>query len=85
MTAAPTIIEYQLSANHVAIIYTLHRKGGVKMADLAREVGVTEAGLTGLVDALEKRGIVERKLSDFDRRVKAIQLTAKGNDVAAKL
>lgn len=42
---------------------------GLAMKDLAQEVGVSPAVLTGLVDRLEEKGWVERRLSTTDRRV----------------
>lgn len=45
---------------------------GLAMKDLAQEVGVSPAVLTGLVDRLEEKGWVERRLSTTDRRVTEI-------------
>jgi DNA-binding MarR family transcriptional regulator len=41
---------------------------GVPMKDLAREIGVSPAVLTGVVDRLEERGWIRRQLSPTDRR-----------------
>ena len=41
--------------------------------------------LVGLVDTLEKRGLVERQSSATDRRVYALQLTEAGRDTLKQL
>ena len=48
------------------------------MTDLARAVSLTKAGLTALVDRLEKRGLLERSNDPADRRVIRIRLTNDG-------
>ena len=85
MTAAEYIIKYKLSSNMVGIIFSLHRKGDTKMRDLAAGIETTDAAITGLVDQLEGQGILERRNSLNDRRIKLIRLTDLGNTIASKL
>ena len=47
-------------------------------AELADEAGVTRATMTGLVDTLEKDGLVTRKNDSEDRRTVQVQLTRTG-------
>ena len=47
---------------------------GIRMTDLARAVSLTKAGLTALVDRLEKRGFSSAN-DPADRRVIRIKLT----------
>ena len=51
---------------------------GIRMSDLARAVSLTKAGLTALVDRLEKRALLERVNDPADRRVIRIKLTKEG-------
>ena len=46
---------------------------------LAEQVGVTKASVTGLVDALERDGYLQREPSLGDRRVCYISITKSGN------
>jgi DNA-binding MarR family transcriptional regulator len=48
------------------------------MRELARELHLDASNLTGLVDRLEQRGLVERRPDPADRRVKQLVLTARG-------
>jgi DNA-binding MarR family transcriptional regulator len=54
---------------------------GIRMTDLAREVVLTKAGLTSLIDRLEKRSLVQRSTDPADRRSFRIILTAEGTRV----
>jgi DNA-binding MarR family transcriptional regulator len=47
-------------------------------ADLAEKAGVTRATITGLVDTLERDGMVSREHDSGDRRMMLVNLTAKG-------
>jgi DNA-binding MarR family transcriptional regulator len=69
---------------HALIVH--HVDSGVSMKDLASEVGVSPAALTGLVDKLEERGWAERRLSRTDRRITVVVPTiADDSDVARVL
>lgn len=63
--------------------------GSRRMSDLAQCAQTSQASLTGIVDRLEERGLVERVRSQEDRRVVDVTLTADGREemrrVEAKL
>lgn len=48
------------------------------MGDLAGFLGVDASYVTGLADALEAKGLVERRPSETDRRVRLLAATAAG-------
>ena len=50
-------------------------------ASLAEESGVTRATMTGLIDTLEKDGMVVREQDPRDRRTIHVRLTAQGRDM----
>lgn len=50
-------------------------------AELADEAGVTRATMTGLIDTLEKDGLVSRASDAHDRRAVLVQLTAAGRQL----
>lgn len=47
-------------------------------AHLAEQSGVTRATMTGLIDTLERDGMVTRKPDPSDRRMLSVELTARG-------
>ena len=56
-------------------------ESGIRMTDLAREVVLTKAGLTSLIDRLEARSLVRRTPDPSDRRAVRVTLTAEGQRV----
>ncbi len=51
---------------------------GLTMSELSRRLMVTNGNLTGLVDRLEREGLVSRVVSPPDRRAQIVSLTAAG-------
>jgi DNA-binding MarR family transcriptional regulator len=51
------------------------------MRDLAQQLFCDPSNVTGIVDRLEARGLIERRGSERDRRVKILTLTPKGMSV----
>jgi DNA-binding MarR family transcriptional regulator len=47
-------------------------------AELAEDTGVTRATVSGLLDGLEKEGLIERQMDSVDRRVVRVHLTPAG-------
>jgi DNA-binding MarR family transcriptional regulator len=57
--------------------------GGVPMRELAVILHCDASYVTGIVDRLEQRGLVQRRASLADRRVKALVLTVEGQQLSA--
>jgi len=55
-------------------------EGGIPPSELAGLMGVKSASVTGLVDNLERDGLVQRVRNSKDRRKVSIQLTNKATD-----
>jgi DNA-binding MarR family transcriptional regulator len=55
------------------------------MGQLAETLACDKSNVTGLVDRLESRGLVRRRPSSGDRRVKVLVLTATGSRLRAML
>lgn len=53
-------------------------EGEVLPSQLAEHLGVTRATVTGLIDTLERDGLVSRRSSSVDGRQKAVKLTEQG-------
>jgi MarR family 2-MHQ and catechol resistance regulon transcriptional repressor len=54
------------------------RAGGLRMQEIGKRTWVTPANVTGVVDTLEKKGLVARTRHPRDRRVILVGLTVKG-------
>lgn len=55
------------------------------MSEVAAVLHCDNSNVTGIVDALEEKGLASRRPSEEDRRVKLIELTAEGRRVRARL
>jgi DNA-binding MarR family transcriptional regulator len=58
---------------------------GLKMNELSRLLMVTGGNVTGVVDQLEKEGLVERLAEPADRRAFRIRLTRSGEKTFAEM
>lgn len=69
-----------------AKVLTYARAGDPQpMRTLARTLGYDASNLTGLVDRLEDRGLLERRVDAQDRRVKTVTLTQAGEALVDRL
>lgn len=59
--------------------------GPTPMRGLARRLHLDASNLTGLVDRLEERGLLERRADPVDRRVRQLVLTPEGEDLRRDL
>ena len=55
------------------------------MVGAAERLHCDPSNITGIVDRLERRGLVERKSAAGDRRVKQLELTDEGRQVKARV
>jgi DNA-binding MarR family transcriptional regulator len=73
-----------LSPAQVTALLTLVPGEAVPMRSLAARLDYDASNLSVLVDRLERRGAVERRLDPDDRRVKALVLTPEGERLRAE-
>ena len=57
----------------------------LRLRALAQQLFCDPSNVTGIVDRLEARGMIERRSSETDRRVKIIRLTPEGQRVRARV
>jgi DNA-binding MarR family transcriptional regulator len=77
--------QYSLTAPQSGVLRSLARTGPVSSAALSRELCVTPSNITGIIDRLEKKGLVQRRRNQGDRRVTLIQLTEYGQQLSGGL
>lgn len=76
--------EIGLSLNGWFALRTLWEKDGLTQVELARALDITPASIVGIVNTLERAGLVERRRSPRDRRARQVCLTAAGRRLRAK-
>jgi len=77
-----------LSAQHyqaMLILRACPEAGRITINDLARQLLIKHNSAVGLVDRLEKEGLIRREASGADRRKVELLLSARGRTVLAKL
>ncbi len=75
-------LEYGISLARFDLMAVLHRHDdGLTMSEVGRHLRVSGGNVTGLVDRLEKEGLVERQQHPSDRRSILVSLTKRGHDI----
>ena len=69
---------YGLTGPQSLVIRTLDKYGSLSSVDLSRRLYVTPSNITGIIDRLGKKELVERIKKAGDRRIALITLTDKG-------
>lgn len=77
--------EGALSLVHLNLLMLLRFNGPLTMSRLAEMLDVSVASATGIVDRMEKKGVIERRRSDEDRRVVQVYVTEKGEQVFTQM
>lgn len=66
-------------------LYRLEPGEAVPVRTIAERGGVDPSNLSGAVESLEARGLVERQRAAHDRRVRAVRLTPEGEQLRERL
>jgi len=77
--------ELDLSPIQCHVLHLIEPGRPLPMSRLAETLSCDASNVTGLVDRLESRGLVQRRSSPGDRRVKVLQLTPTGSRLRAQL
>ncbi len=72
--------KHGLSEGRLGIMFRLYRGGDCALGDLAGDLDTTPRNVTGLVDHLERDGLVERVPDPDDRRSVRARLTSAGKE-----
>jgi DNA-binding MarR family transcriptional regulator len=77
--------EFELSPPQVRALGVLDPDQPVPMSELAEALHCDNSNVTGIVDRLEDRGLVERRSASHDRRVKMLAVTPRGAEIRERL
>lgn len=81
--------EYQLRSSglNYSQLHTLEKiyeDGAVKTLDISKALDISPSTLIGVLDELEKRGLIMRERQEKDKRVVLVSATKKGETVVKK-
>ena len=68
-----------------SIMTAIGRRPGLDQASLGEQVGIDRATMADVLGRLEKRGLVTRRRSGSDARMKLVSLTALGRRMLARI
>ena len=83
-TVAEQLRAIDLSVPQCDVLTTLTEAEGISQQELAQRLYVTKGNISGLLDRLERAGLVERRSAAADRRQYSIHLTASGRAAAER-
>jgi DNA-binding MarR family transcriptional regulator len=66
------------------ILFLLRQQDGRTMTELSQIMGLDNSTMTGIIDRMEKSGLVTRNSNPSDRRLSHIYITPRGQDEAAR-
>ncbi|HUJ11366.1 MAG TPA: MarR family transcriptional regulator [Verrucomicrobiae bacterium] len=86
----PYFAQYGISGPQWGILRVLHRseaqgRGSLRITDLGQLMLIRPPSVTGAIDRLERRGLVQRNPSKDDRRVRRVSLTPSGRKLVKKI
>jgi DNA-binding MarR family transcriptional regulator len=76
----PALAPYGIDGRELAVLNALAGQDPLSQQQIARGLGIDRTTMVALVDALEEKGLVERRPHPGDRRKKVVELTARGQD-----
>ncbi|PJL15233.1 MarR family transcriptional regulator [Stenotrophomonas maltophilia] len=83
---ATRLAPHGLSEGRFIVLFLLHGAGGtLPPHELAERAGVTRATISGLLDGLQREGLLQRRHDAEDGRRLQIVLTARGKHLAEEL
>lgn len=82
---AVRLADLDLTASEINALANLADGRGRTVSELAAAVGTRLTTLTGVLDRLERRGHVTRRVSTADRRAVVIELTGTGRTAATMI
>src|SRR6266566_6599368 len=82
---AAAVAELDLAPLQAKALHELNVDPPISMRELAERLKSDPSNVTGLIDRLEARGLVERRPDPRDRRIKGLALTAAGARLRARL
>jgi DNA-binding MarR family transcriptional regulator len=82
---AAAVAELDLAPAQARALHELDLDRPISMRELAERLKSDPSNVTGLIDRLEARGLVERRPDPTDRRIKGLALTPAGAQLRKRL
>lgn len=73
-----------LPASHCPLLAALDRLGPLNVGELAQAVGISQPGISRMLENLQADGLVASRRPAGDKRLRAIELTKAGRELIAR-
>ena len=83
--AGPISLPTDLTMQQLRVLLTLARAPGITTHELSQRLAVSAPTVSGLLDRLAEKGLVERATDPADRRIRRLGVSAAGRDVVESL
>jgi DNA-binding MarR family transcriptional regulator len=80
-TSQETLAPWDITPAHLRALRVLRRNGTMRLSELSDRLHIAPRSATEVVDALESRGLVQRRPDPGDRRATLVELTEHGATV----
>jgi DNA-binding MarR family transcriptional regulator len=80
-TSQETLAPWDVTPSQFRALRVLHDHEALRLTDLSERLHIAPRSATEVVDALEDRGLVERRADPGDRRATLVQLTEHGTSI----
>ena len=78
---ATALRDLDIEPRHTGSLVALKARGAIPQAELARSLGISGASVVEIVDHLERRGLVERRRLETDRRTQELHVLPAADEV----
>lgn len=73
--------QFHITAPQMICLYSVANQNSITLSQLAREVSLSASTVTGIVDRLESKGLVQRQRDGRDRRKIVLAITEAGQEL----
>jgi DNA-binding MarR family transcriptional regulator len=80
-TSQETLAPWDITPSHLRALRVLRRHGMMRLSELSDHLRIAPRSATEVVDALESRGLVQRRPDPGDRRAILVEVTEHGASV----
>ncbi len=84
-TSQATLAPWDITPGQLRALRVLGHHGALRMSELSDHLHIAARSTTEVVDALESRGLVERRPDQVDRRATLAELTERGASVLSAI
>ena len=76
-----SLAPWDITPAHLRALRVLKRHGPMRLSELSEHLRIVPRSTTQVADALESRGLIERRPDPGDRRATLVEVTGRGTEV----